>query len=177
MRIAVLASALLFVGCGPTPTGYVQPQADPVQVFAVDVDTGETLEGHPGQGYGVFVEYAAGGDWHLWTTCDSDVTGYACRWDLIASVDATSTLEVTDKTELEAPDQVLRIHQGAVRLVFQTDSDTDGVRLAATPGEPLSLDLEWDGPFIPSSTLSWFGGGAVHSGAPSNPVDLMPTTP
>lgn len=178
MRALVLgSSAMLLSACGPTPTGYVEPQGDPVHVYSVTVDTGETLVAQPGQGYGVFVEYAAGGEWHVFTTCDADVTGYSCAWDLIASVDGTETLAVTDQTDLEAPDKVLRIDPAAVRLVFQTDSDTDGVRLTGTPGEPLSLDLEWDGPFAASSTLSWFGGGAVHTGAPSDPVDLTPTAP
>lgn len=178
MRALLLGSSVLWLSaCGSTPTGYSQPQGDPVHVYSVNIDTGETLVPQPGQGYGVFVEYATGGDWHVFTTCDADVTGYSCAWDLIASVDATETLKVTDQTELEAPDKVLPINGSAVRLVFQTDSDTDGVHLSGTAGEPLSLDIEWDGPFAASSTVSWFGEGAVHTGAPSDPVDLMPTAP
>ena len=179
MRIAMFAASLVLAGCDSAPSDFIEPTLDPVEVFSVNVDTGATLaaDAEPGKTNGVFVEYATGGAWHVFMTCDSDVSGYACGWDVIASVDPTETLTVTDQTELEADDKVLRVDKGAVRLYFQTDSDTDGVRLTAPPGSPLSLDLIWNGPVDPASTVQWVSGGTVHTGVPSNPVDFTPKTP
>jgi hypothetical protein len=39
----------------------------------VDIDTDKTMNAKPGEGVGVFAEYAAGGHWHIWWTCDTNV--------------------------------------------------------------------------------------------------------
>jgi hypothetical protein len=178
MRIAIVALGLTLAGCGsPAPDGYYSQPVGPTNALSMDIDTGAQLKSDPGKGVGVFAEYTAGGEWLVWTTCDTTSSGYLCGFDILASVKPTETLAVEDQTsDLEAPDQVVRVDQGAVRLVLQTGTDTDGVWLTAPAGEALELDVEWDGESA-GSTLSWPRGGAVQIGAPSNPVELVPTTP
>lgn len=55
------------------------PSATPL---LVKVDTGRTLNAQPGEGVGIFVEYAAGGKWHVWWTCDTKQTGVSCDFYL-----------------------------------------------------------------------------------------------
>jgi hypothetical protein len=55
---------------GGPATGTSTPSASPV---LVDVDTDKTMNAAPGEGVGVFVEYASGGHWHVWWTCDTNV--------------------------------------------------------------------------------------------------------
>jgi hypothetical protein len=190
MRIAIVALSFLLAACGsPSPSGYYysQPSSGPTNVLKMDIDTGGHLVADPGKAVGIFAEYTAGGQWLLWTTCDTTSSGYLCGFDIVASVKAGEALAVENQTaDLEDTDKVLRVDDGAVRLIFETDTDTDGVWLTAPAGETLELDAELDGgdPVICDRNtgvcqqiVSWPSGGAVQVGAPSNPVDLVPTAP
>src|SRR6185295_8574160 len=65
-----------------TPT----PPAGPApSVQNAPIDTGAALDTQPGQGAGVFIEYAAGGKWHLFTSCDTVKSGFGCIWDIIVT--------------------------------------------------------------------------------------------
>jgi hypothetical protein len=167
---------LALAACSGGSGGYVPPVAEPGLVQTVGVDTGEQLVPNPGGGAGVFVEYAAGGTWHVFTTCDTTQSNFTCGWDLVASIDRSASLSVTEQAEVDKGDQVLRVDKGAVRLLFDTAMDVDGVHLSAPPGKSLELDVILDGNHD-ASLVSWVTGGAVHLGAPSDPIQFAPTAP
>ncbi|HEY1536845.1 MAG TPA: hypothetical protein VGF76_22640, partial [Polyangiaceae bacterium] len=47
------------------------------------IDTDRTIGIDAGQGAGVYIEYAAGGHWHVRTSCDSDKQNTGCNWDVL----------------------------------------------------------------------------------------------
>ena len=65
--------------------GSTTPSAQPMLVV---VDADKTMNAAPGDGVGVFVEYATGGHWHLWWTCDTTKTGQSCAFDVSAHVES-----------------------------------------------------------------------------------------
>jgi len=151
------------------------------------IDTGQMLETDPGHGAGVFVEYAAGGTWHVFTTCDTAVSHVDCNWDIVVtSVGPSSTaLGTLTADNLESEDDLFK-DNGAAHLVAFTSIDTDGFFVSGAPGATLRVDALLDA--LSTETLDqardrtrrfifWIGGGGVQAGAPSNPLDLTPTTP
>jgi hypothetical protein len=52
----------------------------------VDVDPNRTLNATPGDGVGVFVEYATGGHWHVWWSCDTNKTSQGCAFNVDVTV-------------------------------------------------------------------------------------------
>jgi hypothetical protein len=162
--------------CSGGNGGYIPPVPEPNVAQTVGIDTDEHLLPNPGAGAGVFVEYAAGGTWHIFTTCDTTQSHFTCGWDLVASIDPSQPLSVVEQADVDKRDQVRSVDKGAVRLVFDTATDIDGVHLSAPPGQSLELDVLLDGQHD-ASLVSWVSGAAVHLGAPSDPVEFAPTTP
>lgn len=177
MSILAATAALSSVACGDDGGGYRPPYDGPTNVLSVDIDTDAQLTAEGGKGAGLFVEYAAGGKWHVFAACDTTQSGYDCTWDVVASIPSTKqALAVPDQTGLDADDSVIRVDKGAVRLFFRTTTELDAVRMTAPAGEPLQLDVILDG-LHDASLVSWVGGGAVHVQAPSDPVTFVPTAP
>jgi hypothetical protein len=177
----LVAVAPLATGCGGSD-GYSDGYAydpgysSPDNILRVDIDTDQTIETDPGEGAGLFVEYAAGGAYHVFSTCDTNRSNFSCEWLVVASIDPTLSLEVAEDGDLEKDDSITRIDKGAVRLRFVSDADFDGAVLTVPEGERLRLNWLLDG-FADSTQLTWISGGAVHTGAPSDPLDLLPTSP
>lgn len=180
MRAALVGGALLLAGCSSDDTGYVPIGGSaPNNVITESIDTGAALDVDPGKGVGLFVEYVAGGTWHIYATCDTVTSGYDCSWDLVASVDPTTRLKVADQmTEFDATnDKVLTVDKGSIRIIFGDNSTKiDGVKLAGPAGAPLTLDWYWDDDRDPS-LVSFVQGGAAIPGAASDPAVFEPTTP
>ena len=178
--------APLAAGCGSHDT-YADPNGpydpgftDPSDVSRVNIDTNQTVSADPGEGVGLFVEYATGGEYHVFATCDtktsSNMGHFACTWIVTASIDPSLRMEVTDDGNLEKNDTITRIDDGAVRLNFVVDDDFDGAVLNVPDGSaPLRLSWLLDG-FANTAHLSWVSGGAIQTGAPSDPLDLEPTS-
>lgn len=151
----------------------VPPPSQPSEVpITVDIDTGATLTVEPGEGVGVFVEHRGAGEWRISTSCDTNFSGYACGFQLnLVALDLT----VLETEELESDDVVT---QGSDLVYFDptTAFDHDGIVLEAEPGAGLRLEVFLDGQSEPRFTY-WIGGGILHTGAPSNPVDFRPVEP
>jgi hypothetical protein len=181
LSISLVALAPLAAGCG-SHDGYYDGYnydpgyTNPANILRVDIDTDQTLEADPGEGAGLFVEYAAGGMYHVFSTCDTNHSNFSCEWLVVASIDPTLSMEVTDDGNLEKDDAITRIDKGAVRLLFVSDADFDGAVLKVPEGERLRLNWLLDG-FADATQLSWVSDGSVHTGAPSDPLDLEPTSP
>jgi hypothetical protein len=72
---------------------------DNTSAMLVEVDSNQTMAAQPGEGVGVFVEYAKGGHWHVWWTCDTNKTSQSCDFAVSISA-ATGNLSNIDATEM-----------------------------------------------------------------------------
>jgi hypothetical protein len=144
--------------------------------MTVSIDMGAPpLEAPPGEGVGVFVECDAGGHWHVWTTSDSSYSGTSRWFDVVASVvDGSSTIANVAGENLEVDDSVRAIGSDSIELEADTGGATDGVLFDATPGAIVELAVTVDGVADPR-IVYWVGGGVIHTGAPTDPVDFQPT--
>jgi hypothetical protein len=138
------------------------------------IDTDALLDVEPAVGVGVFVEYTSGGRWHVFTSCDTDESGYDCVFDIIVQPLGQSRIAGVSPEGLESQDDSLTI-LGAdkVELVSRTDYDFDGFTLDTDPGAGISVDAFLDGSC--TNYVYWVGDGAVHDGAPSSPIEFVPS--
>jgi len=168
--------------CGDPPSygggSYGGSGGSPSQsVVQATIDTGETLTTEKGKGAGVFIEYADGGRWHVFTSCDYDLYHEACAWDLLATVQSSGLISNAVIESAETGDGDRLYSDGAsVNLVVSTASDFDGMTFQTTPGATVRFDVLLSGA-SDARYIYWVGEGGVHSGAPSNPIDLKPSTP
>jgi len=141
------------------------------------VDTDASMAGiDPGQGAGAFIEYQAGGDWHLYTACDTAVSGASCTWDIIVATGGGDTLQAFQPDRLDGRDWVDWYDQNALEMVATTHNDFDGFFFQTDPGSVVRFDVYLDGAPAPAY-IYWVGNGGLHRGAPDNPIDLTPTDP
>lgn len=113
---------------------------DPAGVapMLVVVDTDEVLEAAPGEGVGVYVEYGAGGVWHVWWTCDTNLSGRPC--DVAVTLRASrGAVGDVDAAEL-ATGKLARTDDGAVLVGDTTSVGVSGLRLALEPGAELVVE-------------------------------------
>lgn len=154
------------------PSGpYQPPPADQVEESTIDTD--ELLDIEPGQGAGAFFEYETGGTYHVTTTCDVD-NGGTCVWDIVIVPLDGGPLHVLAPYELEGDDSLTFSYGNQLRFVAYTDRDLDGLDFQTDPGVGIQVDALLDDGAA-NRYLFWVGDGALHSGAPSNPVNLVPS--
>jgi hypothetical protein len=146
-------------------------------VVTAKIDTGETLTTDKGKGAGVFIEYAEGGRWHVFTSCDYDLYGEECQWDVLASVGSGGQITNAEIESAESADgDKLYSDSTSVNLVVSTASDFDGMTFSTQPGATVRIDVLLGGA-ADARYIYWVGDGGLHTGAPSNPIDLKPSTP
>ena len=152
-------------------------------VAELGIDTGAGVELAPGQGVGVAVEYAGEGRWSVTAGCDTALTGLGCTFDLLVSTDDLSPITEFSAEALDDGDRLVALDGFAVSGEFRTHEGTDGFGFTTSPGatvrvSALLYDLQsgWGWSEDPR-IISWVGNGAVHRGAPTNPVDLTPDRP
>ena len=183
-RIALLAPLLaLSVACtySARDDHHDDPPSanpDPELIESSTIDTGATLADiEPGRGAGAFVEYAGSGSWRVYTACDTELSNYGCTWDIIVGVvDSDNQIDSFEEDQLEASDYLDWDSPDSVRFVTSTTYDFDGFFVNATEGAPLRVDVYLDE--APAARyIYWVGDGALHRGAPTNPIDLYPSTP
>jgi len=73
---------------------------------------------------------------------------------------------------LESEDSLLN-DGAALELASYTHADSDGFTFEAAPGATVRFEVYLDGT-LDARFIYWHGDGAVHAGAPSNPIDLRP---
>ena len=154
--------------CDDSPT-------TPVQTW---IDTDGKIPTDPGQSAGVFVEYAAGGHWRLLTTCDSVNSGTPCAWDIIVTPEDTRSISNVAPVDSEAGSDSVGPYlddPASYQLVAETSNDLDGMTFDTQPGTAVMVDAFLDGKCA-LPYFFWVGDGAAHTGSPSNPLVLIPTT-
>ena len=159
---------------GGTATGTTGGAVAPM---LVEVDTDQTMNADPGQGVGVFVEYGAGGKWHVWWTCDTLRTSKPCDVDLtitsangpIANVDTSALAggftQSPEATRLEAS--------------VRTTTEVHGLRFDTLPGSAITIDASVSG-LRDGSFLFFVQDGKVRGGFQglvTNPLQLQGKTP
>ena len=179
--LLVLFAVPLFVACGYGDhmshhgDGYYSPDPTPVQgtIEQATIDADELLDVEPGVGAGAFIEYESGGTYHVTTSCDVGQGG-ACVWDIVVTPLADAPLLSVSPLDLESDDSVTLGSGNQARFVARTGTDFDGFSFQTEPGAAIELDALLDDGAA-NRFLFWVGDGALHSGAPSNPIDLVPS--
>jgi hypothetical protein len=138
------------------------------------IDTDELLDVQAGDGAGTFVEYEAGGTYHITTSCDAD-NGGDCLWDILVTP-VNGEIVSAAPGDLEGDDALTFRSGDQLQLVAQTGRDFDGFVIQTEPGATLEIDALLDGG-CGNRYLFWVGDGALHSGAPTNPMRLTPSAP
>jgi hypothetical protein len=145
-----------------------------LRVERVSVDTDVSLEPVPGQGAGAHFDVDADGNWRVQLTCDTELTGYVCDFDVLVSVEPPASLSSTRAYDLERDDAYWYVDSGALRLLTYTAFDVDELTFHADPDEPLRIDVLLDGAYVPG-TIAYSSQGKVRTLAPSMPMELVPT--
>jgi hypothetical protein len=137
------------------------------------IDTDQLLDVEPGTGAGVFVEYESGGTYHVTTSCDY-TQGVECLWDVVITPLDDAPVTNVSPFDLEKDDTLTFGAVSSLRLITYTTDDFDGFSFQTDPGAAVELDAFLDDGAA-NKFMFWVGDGAVHNGAPSNPVDLVPS--
>jgi hypothetical protein len=191
-----LGLAALALGCLPLggcffedhhyDRGYYYPPTAPIMSIpacpsgtgpagSVTLDTGESLTTAIGEGTGVFVEYKAGGHWHVWTSCDTALTGYGCAYDVTAQVSGGSVSNLLGE-DLESQDFSGSQCADTAYMSVNTGSNLDGILFDAPAGASVRVTAALGGALY-RDLIYWISGGAPHNDANSNPLDLTPSAP
>jgi hypothetical protein len=185
VKVAAGAALLLGACVEPDPPADLG-DAEPIPgVVELTIDSGGQVQLEPGAGIGVSVEYTAGGQWSVATTCDTALSGVSCNYDILVSTDESAEVTAVEAVGLEPSDELEALDTFALSAELDTDEDTDGFGFTTPPGATVRVSallydpaagnwLSWsDDPRF----ISWVGHGGVHRGAPTNPVDLTPDRP
>jgi hypothetical protein len=149
----------------------------PAQPLVAVVDTDRVLSASPGQGVGIFTEYASGGQWHIWWTCDTAVTGKPCDFAVHAAVTGGEISDI--ESEGLGGQAVVRENAQEVSAAAVTTSAVAGLTFSAPPGKAIELGALLNG--VPDGDIFFFAqDGAVNGGYPgplSDPVTFVPSEP
>lgn len=163
----------------PASTGSGSGGAVNAQAMLVDIDTNRTMIAQPGDGVGVFTEYAAGGHWHIFWTCDTNQTNFDCGFDV--NISTTGPITNAAGESLDASDVLLltQTPSGQLGINSQTSTTLKGITFDAAPGAAIVLDAQIDGQHD-GRILFFVQDGQVnggYQGALADPLTLEPTSP
>jgi hypothetical protein len=144
-------------------------------VATARIDTDQTMVTDAATGAGVFVEYGKGGVWHVFTSCDTALSKEACVFNVVVTLPAGTSYSDVQPEGLEPTDGIYRYADG-LELAVATSTDFDGVRFTTPAGTTARFEVYLGGK-ADGRYLYWIGDGAIHPGAPTNPIDLKPSTP
>jgi hypothetical protein len=172
-----LLSAACWVEADPHPRPLVEAPAAPAspQPTVETVATGLQIDTVPGDGAGVFVEYAGGGQWRVFVSCDTNVTGLGCSYDLYFAALGGSVWQIGADPK-DVGDSTYRSTGSMAEAHFFTTVEIDGVSMLLDAGAGLQIEAYLDGQRDPR-LFYWNDPGVLRQGAPTNPVAFTPTTP
>jgi hypothetical protein len=104
----------------------------------VVVDTDQVMDANPGEGVGVFTEYAAGGKWHVWWTCDTALSQQDCDVALSATA-ATGAITNVDASAV-ATGEVTSPTASRVEARVRTSTQVHGITFTTDPGAVITLE-------------------------------------
>ncbi len=149
----------------------------------VRAETGKTLTSSPGSGVGVFVQYAAGGHWTVWWTCDTNKSLRTCDYvvDAKALNGAITNIAGYDGTTLTPTTEGGLVEAGAPAFPIQgsVTKDIQGVTFDTEPGAILEVSASLNGSF--DGSLFYFVQGDKvkdgYQGSLTDPLEFEPTSP
>lgn len=161
----------------PTPTATV-PQ--PQQPLVVSIDTNQTMNNITGgDGVGVFVEYQAGGHWHVLMTCDTNKSGQNCNFDLKLTPDSGALTNYAVATGTANPANLAPMGQSGIEATALMTTEVADFTFDGTPGVRLTIDASvstlHSGDFFFFVESGKINGG--FTGTLSDPLTFEPTTP
>lgn len=140
----------------------------------IDVNDTESIQSEPGQGVGVLVDYDTGGHWHVWSVCDTAVSGIACGYAVTALALGGDPVANVTGDDLEPGETAGTACPDTAFFAASTDLGVDGVRFDATPGAAVQVQAALDGTLLQDIILFVQGGDVpIHS---SNPITLTPAS-
>ena len=149
---------------------YSKPTTTPQTVQIVE---GAPLRSAPGEGAGLFVEYRGGGEWYVWTACDTKITGLSCKWDVFVNATTGSIDRISPAPDPKANGTVSLADGTAALRAFNT-TQIDGMTFhVSEPTAPVKIEGWLDGKADPR-VFYWTGPMVIHEGAPTNPVIFSP---
>ena len=159
------------------------PTVDPTQPVGVTpvvavVDSNQTVSAVGGDGVGVFVEYAKGGDWHVFWTRDTNHSSRACDFDLRITA-GTGKLSGAVLEGGLSKDAVAPISGAEIAIRSSSTTELHGLRMTTEPGAVLSIDARVDG-LADSAFFFFVQDGKVnggYSGKLTNPLQFVGKTP
>ena len=164
----------------PPASSAPAPSAPPTTApttMLVEVDTDQTMNAVGGEGVGVFVEYAKGGRWHVWWTCDTNQTQQSCNFAVSVS-SAAGKLTNVDSSEL-AGGFVTAATPARLDATSTVVTEVRGLRFDAPAGMPITLEASVGG-LKDGSFLFFVQNGRVNGGFAgklTNPLQLQGSTP
>jgi len=179
---AMVLSVPLALACGPhsnnnnnnpSPTPTTPPVVQPLTVL---IDTDQTMTATGGDGVGVFVEYAAGGHWRLWWTCDTTHSNLSCGFTIGGNVDVGNTNGIRNL----AGDNAAQLVNGGLSISSTTATEVHQITFDTDAGTKLTLDARVQG-IDPSTSFFFFvQDGKINGGFQgklTNPLIFQPTSP
>jgi hypothetical protein len=182
LSLASLASSM--AGCIWSDGGSSSGSEDPPTVNPPTLDTpkqvaitpDKTLKSDAGAGVGIFAEYASGGHWHVWTTCDTNTSKVSCDFEAFAIPQKGAQISNVKGEHLEGSDVAEALTDGSAHLSTSTSTEFDGMTFDADPGAVVELEVYFEG--VPDARIVyWFGDDTLHTGAPTDPIDFVPAAP
>jgi hypothetical protein len=159
-------------------TGSPTPSSQPMLVV---VDPNEKMTAAAGEGVAVFVQYASGGHWTVWWTCDTDKTSQDCAFDNVITV-SSGTIANAQSQFQDANDA---LDTGSQRLEATTttttgiDQVTFDTPLVAGQAPIITInaqmDAQWSGGFLFFVQNGRINGD--YKGALTDPLMLEPKSP
>jgi hypothetical protein len=181
--LSIFTASLAMSGCyfQGTLGGYIDDPApvvdDPPPVTnvpaAIVIDSDAAMEAYPGEGVGIYVQYAYGGHWTVFTTCDTLYSDVSCNFDLLIEPEPGLSLWNVSEQDLDSADTLSFYDDSSVNLVTRTTYGMDGVSFDADPGASIRIDVMVDGVARPEFVYV-VSNGQVLDGVPTNPADFYP---
>lgn len=141
------------------------------------IDTDQVMTADPGQGVGVFIEYAKGGKWHIWWTCDTQQTNQDCQYVVSATASA-GNIENVDSAELQGG-TTSSPTASRVEARSTTTSQVHGITFHTNPGAVITVEASVggikDGKFLFFVQDGKVNGG--FNGKITNPLQLQGNAP
>ncbi|MEO8876417.1 MAG: hypothetical protein ABI461_12580, partial [Polyangiaceae bacterium] len=144
----------------------------------VDVDTNKTMSAAPGDGVGIFVEYTAGGQWHVWWTCDTNKTNLSCAFDVQIGVKSGSLSNLALAGAAQG-DNIQQTDAQTLHAITTTAANAVDVHFTGDPHGIIEITASVGG--IPDSSFFFFVQDGVvnggYDGKLTNPLRFEGTSP
>jgi hypothetical protein len=161
----------------PSAPNRTPPTSTSPSPMLVEVDADQTMDAVGGDGVGVFVEYAKGGHWHLWWTCDTTRSQQTCEFSVSAAA-ASGNVTNVDAAELEGG-YVASSTASRVEARSTTTTQVHGVRFDTAPGAVITVDASIGG-LKDGAFLFFVQGGKLKGGFAgklTNPLQFQGSAP